>query len=201
LRQAVESNRLPPTMPVFVDSPMAISATEIFERYPENFTDAVGALFCQGKDPFALPGLHFTRDRAESITINDVKGGAVILAGSGMATGGRVVHHLKHNLARPECGVIFVGYAAEGTPARQIIDGARHVSLLGEPIQVRASIHTINGFSAHADQQELLAWRGGIQRIETTFLVHGEEPTMRALAAKMGNNRIEIPALHQSYEI
>jgi metallo-beta-lactamase family protein len=201
LRQGVESDRLPPTMQVFVDSPMAISATEIFERYPESYTDAVGALFRQGKDPFAVPGLHFTRERAESMTINTVKGGAVILAGSGMATGGRIMHHLKHNLARPECGVIFVGYAAEGTPARQIIDGARHVSLLGEVVQVRASIHTINGFSAHADQQELLAWRSGIQGIETTFLVHGEEPTMRALAAKMGNNRIEIPALHQSYDI
>jgi metallo-beta-lactamase family protein len=201
LRQGVESSRLPPTMPVFVDSPMAISATEIFSHYLDACTPALAALFRQGKDPFALPGLHFTRDRAESMAINNVKGGAVILAGSGMATGGRIMHHLKHNLARPECGVIFVGYAAAGTPARQIIDGARHVSLLGEIIQVRASIHTINGFSAHADQRELIAWRGGIQGIETTFLVHGEEPAMRALAAKLGNDRIEIPALHQSYDV
>jgi metallo-beta-lactamase family protein len=201
LRQGIEANRLPPATPVFVDSPMAISATQIFERYPDCYSPAVGALFQQGKDPFALPGLHFTRDRADSIAINQVKGGAIIMAGSGMATGGRVVHHLRHNLARPECGVVFVGYAAPGTLARQIIDGARHVAIAGEQVQVRASIHTVNGFSAHADQSELIAWRQGIQGIETTFLVHGEQATMRALAAKLGNTGIELPALHQSYEL
>jgi metallo-beta-lactamase family protein len=201
LRQGVEANRLPPATPVFVDSPMAISATEIFERYPDCYSPAVDDLFRQGKDPFGLPGLHFTRDRGESIAINQLKGGAIIMAGSGMATGGRVVHHLRHNLARPECGIVFVGYAAAGTLARRIIDGASHVAILGEQVQVRATINTINGFSAHADQGELIAWRQGIQGIETTFLVHGEQATMRALATKLGNARIELPALHQSYEI
>ena len=201
LRQGIEASRLPPAMPVFVDSPMAISATEIFKRYPDCYSPAVAELFRQGKDPFALPALHFTRDRAESVAINEVKGGAIIMAGSGMASGGRVVHHLRHNLARPECGVVFVGYASPGTLARQIIDGAKRVAILGEQIQVRAAIHTINGFSAHADQSELIAWRAGIAGIDTTFLVHGEEPTMRALAAKLGNARVEIPALHQSYEV
>ena len=201
LRQGVETNRLPPTMPVFVDSPMAISATQIFERYPDQLSPAVAELFRQGKDPFALPGLHFTRDRAESVAINQVKGGAIIMAGSGMATGGRVVHHLRHNLARPEAGVIFVGYAAPGTLARRVIDGAKHVTMFGEQVQVRASIHTVNGFSAHADQTELIAWRRRMSGIETTFIVHGEEPIMRKLADKLGPGRIEIPALHQSYEL
>jgi metallo-beta-lactamase family protein len=201
LRQGIETNRLPPAMPVYVDSPMAISATQIFERYPEQFSPAVAALFGQGKDPFALPGLHFTRERADSIAINQVKGGAIIMAGSGMATGGRVVHHLRHNLARPDSGVIFVGYAAPGTLARRIIDGAKHVAIMGEQVQVRASIHTVNGFSAHADQSELIAWRQGIAGLETIFIVHGEEPVMHTLAAKLGPGRIEIPALHQSFEL
>jgi metallo-beta-lactamase family protein len=201
LRQGVEANRLPPATPVYVDSPMAISATEIFKRYPDCYSPAVADLFQQGKDPFALPGLHFTRERADSVAINPIKGGAIIMAGSGMATGGRVVHHLWHNLARPDSGVIFVGYAAPGTVARRIIDGAKHVAIFGEQVQVRASIHTINGFSAHADQTELIAWRQRMTGIESTFIVHGEEPVMHKLAAKLGPGRIEIPALHQSYDL
>jgi len=201
LRQGIEASRLPAAIPVFVDSPMAISATAIFERYPDCYSPAVAELFRSGKDPFGLPALHFTRDRAESVAINQINGGAIIMAGSGMATGGRVVHHLRHNLARPECGVIFVGYAAPGTLARRIIDGAKHVAIFGEQIQVRASIHTINGFSAHADQSELIAWRRRMSGIETTFIVHGEEPVMHKLAAALDQGRIEIPALHQSYEL
>jgi len=201
LRQGIEANRLPAAMPVFVDSPMAISATEIFKRYPDCYSPAIADLFKQGKDPFALPALHFTRDRAESVAINQVKGGAIIMAGSGMATGGRIVHHLRHNLARPESGVIFVGYAAPGTPARRIIDGAKQVTMFGEQVQVRASIHTVNGFSAHADRSELIAWRQRMTGIETIFIVHGEEPVMRKLAAALGPGRIEIPALHQSFEL
>jgi metallo-beta-lactamase family protein len=201
LREGIEASRLPASMPVFVDSPMAISATEIFKRYPDCYSPAVAELFRQGKDPFAVPALHFTRDRAESVAINQVKGGAVIMAGSGMATGGRVVHHLRHNLARPESGVIFVGYAAPGTLARRIIDGAKHVAIFGEQVQVRASICTINGFSAHADQSELIAWRQRMSGIETTFIVHGEEAVMHKLAAALGPGRIEIPALHQSFDL
>ncbi|HXR85747.1 MAG TPA: MBL fold metallo-hydrolase [Stellaceae bacterium] len=201
LRQGIETNRLPAAMPVFVDSPMAISATEIFKRYPDCYSPAIAELFREGKDPFGLPGLHFTRDRAESIAINQVKGGAIIMAGSGMATGGRVVHHLRHNLARPEAGVIFVGYAAPGTLARRIIDGAQHVAIFGEQVQVRATICTVNGFSAHADQSELIAWRQRMTGIDTTFIVHGEEPVMHKLAAALGSGRIEIPALHQSFEL
>jgi metallo-beta-lactamase family protein len=201
LRQGIEASRLPAATPFFVDSPMAISATQIFERYPDCYSPAVAELFRQGKDPFALPALHFTRERAESVAINQVKGGAIIMAGSGMATGGRVVHHLRHNLARPESGVIFVGYAAPGTLARRIIDGAKHVAMFGEQVQVRASIHTVNGFSAHADQSELIAWRKRMTGIETTFIVHGEEPVMHKLAAALGPGRIEIPALHQSFEL
>ena len=198
LRQGVETNRLPASMPVFLDSPMAISATEIFRRHPEACT---ASQLQGGRDPFAVPGLHLTRERAESVAINQTRGGAVIMAGNGMATGGRVLHHLKHNLARPESGVIFVGFAAKGTLARQIIDGARRVQVLGEPIAVRASVCTIGGFSAHADQAELLAWHAAIKGVQTTFLVHGEGDTMKVFAGKLPPGHIEIPALHQQFEL
>jgi metallo-beta-lactamase family protein len=198
LRQGVETSLLPASMQVFLDSPMAISATEIFRRHPEACKPE---LLQSGKDPFAVPGLHMVRETAQSMAINHISGGAVIMAGNGMATGGRVRHHLKHNLWRRESSVVFVGFAAKGTLAREIIDGARQVNLLGEDMSVRAHIHTINGFSAHADQAELLAWRAAIKGTSTTFLVHGEGKTMQAFAQKLPSGRIEIPALHQQFEL
>jgi metallo-beta-lactamase family protein len=200
LSQGVAEGRLAKSMQVYLDSPMAISATEIFRRYPEGFETATAKLFQEGGDPFDLPGLHFTRETAESIAINDVHGGAVIMAGSGMATGGRVRHHLQHNLGREDSSVVFVGYAAVGTLARRIIDGAKQVNILGEDIPVRARIYTINGFSAHADQAELLAWQKQTLA-KRTFLVHGDEDTMRKFAALLVDTRVEIPAPHQVFEL
>lgn len=200
LREAVENGRLSKSMQVFLDSPMAISATEIFSHHPECFDPEAFAKFGHGRDPFMLPGLHFTRETADSMDLNRISGGAVILAGSGMATGGRVRHHLKHNLWRQDSSVIFVGFAAKGTLARQIIDGAKTVHLFGEEIPVRARIHTINGFSAHADRDELLSWhrRVGAAR---TFLVHGEEEVMQKFGALLENTRVEMPTLGQAYEL
>jgi metallo-beta-lactamase family protein len=158
LREGIESGHLQRSVQVFLDSPMAISATEIFERHPECYEPHIAELFREGRDPFQLPGLHFTRETAESIAINRISGGAIIMAGSGMCTGGRVRHHLKQHLWRKDSSIVFVGYAAHGTLARIIIDGAQQVRIFGDEIRVRAHIHTINGFSAHADQAELLAW-------------------------------------------
>ena len=200
LRQGRERNQLPPAMQVFLDSPMAISATEIFERHPEGYGPEVAELFRDGRDPFSLPGLHFARETAESAAINRITGGSVIMAGSGMCTGGRVRHHLRHNLWRPQASVIFVGYAAQGTLARKIIDGAKQVEIFGETIAVRAEVHTINGFSAHADQAELLAWRAETHA-ERTILVHGEADAMRAFADKLGGAKVEIPALGETIEL
>jgi len=184
LRQGVDEGQLPPALNVYLDSPMAISATQIFERHREDFDPEVQKLFDQGKDPFSLPGLHFTRDRSESVAINTVKG-AIIMAGSGMATGGRILHHLLHNLSRKEASIIFVGYAASGTVARRIIDGAKEVRIQGEQVQVHAQILTINGFSAHADQAELLAWQNSIAGKRMVVLVHGELDSMQAFAGKL----------------
>ncbi len=154
-----------------------------------------------GRDPFNLPGLHFTRDTAASIAINHISGGAVIMAGSGMCTGGRIRHHLQNNISREECSILFVGYAATGTLARHVIDGAKEIRIYGEKISVRAKIHTINGFSAHADQAELLAWHKQTGNPERTFLVHGEEQVMRQFAARLTGTEVVMPALNEAFTI
>ena len=157
---------------MFLDSPMAISATAVFRRHPECFGDDFLDTL-RRDDPFGMPRLHYTRSVEESMAINAIEGGAIILAGSGMCTGGRVRHHLRHNLGRARSSVIFVGFAAEGTPAREIIDGRKVIRIGRQDIPVRARIWTINGFSAHADAPELVRWLGDEPR-QRVFLVHGE---------------------------
>lgn len=195
LSVGMEQGRLPRHLTAFLDSPMAISATEIFTRYPEALRDSFNVRL-KTSDPFALPGLRMTRDAAESMAINTIRGGAVIMAGSGMATGGRVRHHLRHNLWNAAASIIFVGYAAQGTLARLIIDGAKHVRLFDEDIQVRAQIHTINGFSAHAGQSELLSWLARCGSPRKVFLVHGDhERGMKAFGQQLQQRRMpwQIP--------
>ncbi|WP_456380967.1 MBL fold metallo-hydrolase RNA specificity domain-containing protein [Thiolapillus sp.] len=201
LREGVENKKLAHFTNVFLDSPMAISATRIFERHPECYDTETLKISTDGSNPFSLPALHFTRETAESMVINQIDSGAVIMAGSGMCTGGRVRHHLKHNLWRKESSVIFVGYAARGTLARRIIDGAEKVRIFGEEIPVRARVYTIGGFSAHADQAGLLSWHQHTGNPKTTFLVHGEEETMRVFASKLDNTRVKMPELHQSFKL
>jgi metallo-beta-lactamase family protein len=200
LREGVENGQLTRSLQVFLDSPMAISATQIFQRHPECYEPETAELFRKGRDPFHLPGLHFVRETAESIALNNVRGGAVIMAGSGMCTGGRVRHHLKHNLWRDESSVIFVGFAAKGTLARRIIDGDKRVTIFGERIPVRARIYTINGFSAHADLNELLAWHKQTHS-DRTFLVHGEADTMRKFASQLTGTDVVMPDIGQIFEL
>ncbi len=201
LRQGVEAGALPAAMQVFLDSPMAISATEIFRRHPDCYEPEIEALFRDGRDPFALPGLHFTRETAASIALNRIAGGAVILAGSGMCTGGRVLHHLKHNLWRRDSSIVFVGFAARGTPARRIIDGAASIRLFREDIPVRAKIHTIGGFSAHADRDELLAWWQAAGVPPRTVLVHGDPAAMQSFAGRLAGTDVCMPALHEVMDL
>jgi metallo-beta-lactamase family protein len=184
LHRGIRNGSIPANISVFLDSPMAISATEIFRRHPECFDEAFREELSQG-DPFTMPNLHFTRDTSESMMINNIDSGAVILAGSGMCTGGRVRHHLKHNLWREKSSIVFVGYAAEGTLSRRIVDGADRVRIFGEEIRVRAQVWTINGFSAHADQTNLVEWLGTSAR-RKVFLVHGEyQSAMRVMAERL----------------
>jgi len=201
LREGVEDGVIPASLNVFLDSPMAISATEIFARHPECFDNETLEVKGDGKDPFGLPGLHFTRETAESIALNQVRGGALIMAGSGMCTGGRIRHHLRQRLGQRKNSVVFVGYAAQGTLARRIIDGAQKVRIFSDEVAVRASVHTIGGFSAHADQAELLAWHRHIEDPATTYLVHGEAKSMQALAGKLANTTIRMPLMGDEFDL
>jgi len=201
LREGVKTKRIQRYTNVFLDSPMAISATQIFERHPECFDAETLKLSDGDGDPFDLPGLHFTRETAESMAINQVQGGAIIMAGSGMCTGGRIRHHLKHNIGNRRNSIVFVGYAAQGTLARRIIDGNKEVRIFGDTLPVNAGIHTIGGFSAHADQAELLSWHQHTGQPKTTFLVHGEGESMQAFGKKLKNTHVVMPALHQQYDL
>ena len=180
---------------------MAIYATEIFRRHPECFDEETLELYQNGSDPFNFPNLHFTRETSQSIALNQIDSGAIIMAGSGMCTGGRVRHHLRQHLSRERSSVVFVGYAATGTLARRIVDGASEVRIFGKDIPVRASIHTINGFSAHADQAQLLAWHAQTGAPDRTFLVHGEGDAMVAFAQQLEGTQVEMPDLHEAFEL
>lgn len=201
LREGMQAKKIRPSLCVFLDSPMAISATKLFERHPEAMKPALTKMLRSGKDPFKLPDLHFVQEASDSMALNRIRSGAVLMAGSGMCTGGRVRHHLRHNLAHSDCSVIFVGYAAEGTLARIIIDGAKSVKLFGDTIPVRARIHTINGFSAHAGRNDLLDWHARTGKPETTFLIHGEEKSRNDFAKALKNTHVETPKMHQSFKL
>ncbi|WP_457621336.1 MBL fold metallo-hydrolase RNA specificity domain-containing protein [Persephonella sp.] len=173
LRMMYDQGKLP-RCKVFLDSPLAISATKIFLQFPEFFNNELKEMIKKGKNPFMFPYVQFTQTVEESKIINSIDNGAIILAGSGMCTGGRIKHHLKHNLWRPESSVIFVGYQAKGTLGRRIIDGAEKVKIYGEEIAVKARVYTINGFSSHADKPVLIEWLKNFKNRKNIFLIHGE---------------------------
>ena len=153
--------------------PLAREATQIYMRHPEYFDDeALQLLKSKSKRGIKL---HFTASVQDSQKINRIRSGAVILAGGGMCEGGRIRHHFKHNLWRPECSIVFVGFQAAGTLGRKLVDGAQSAYLLGEEIAVKAGVHTIGGFSAHGDQAGLLEWLGAFTNHPEVFIVHGEE--------------------------
>jgi metallo-beta-lactamase family protein len=166
-----------------MDSPMAINTTEVFRNHPEMFDEEMLAFLQRGESPFDLPNLKMTRTTGESKAINHIKGTAIIIAGSGMCTGGRIKHHLVHNISRPESTILFVGYQAVGTLGRQIVEGAQEVRILGQMRPVRARIAQISGFSAHADRDELFRWISGIKEPpKHVFVVHGEPDSARSFA-------------------
>ena len=175
-----------PDVPIYLDSPLAIKATEIFRKHKKYYDAEARAIVEKGFDPFDMPNLHFTETTEESIAINRKRGPAIVIAANGMCTAGRIRHHLKHNLWRPGAGIIIVGFQAEGTTGRQIVDGAKHVRLFGEDVAVKARVSTIGGFSAHADQAGLLTWVGNFAgRARRVFVVHGEPASSEALALEI----------------
>ena len=175
LKEMSEKNELPPYTRVYLDSPMAIKATKVYNKYKQLLSNR-----CKNRSsPFEFAHLYFALSQNASKKINAKKSGNIIIAGSGMCNGGRILHHLKHRIWDPKNAVIFVGYQAEGTLGRQIIEGAKFIEIYGEKIIVRAKIYTINGFSAHADKEELLDWASKIKGLKTTFIIHGEKDKQR----------------------
>jgi metallo-beta-lactamase family protein len=178
-----KDGRLPPDMPIYLDSPLAIQATEIFRHHTAYLDEETRQLINKGEDPLYLSQMHFTPTTEESMAINTQSGPAIVISASGMANAGRIKHHLRHNLWREGASIVFVGFQAQGTTGRKIVDGAKKVRLFGEDVAVKAKLFTINGFSAHAGQDQLLEWLSHFQKRDMqVFLVHGEFPAQQVLA-------------------
>jgi metallo-beta-lactamase family protein len=171
-----------PRCRIFLDSPLAVSITKAYERHLKALNPRLLAKLHAGENPFEFAGVEFTVSTEDSKSIQRWPSGSIIIAGSGMANGGRILHHLRHNLWRKDCSVVFVGYQAIGTPGRAIVDGARSIRIFGEEVAVHARIYTINGLSAHADQRGLVDWLRGTGKAAVR-LVHGEQKSLEALAA------------------
>lgn len=190
-------------MPIYFDSPMGVKATRIYEDHLDLCSGEIQEYRHGGKHPFSPDRLKYVSDVEESQAINEVKH-AIILAGSGMCNGGRIVHHLKHGIWNPENHVVFVGYQAAGTLGRRLVDGQKKLRIAGEDVTVRAQLHTINGFSAHADRRDLLAWAENFSESSPTFFVtHGEPKAANALAGALKKNGYQafVPQIDQEFEL
>jgi metallo-beta-lactamase family protein len=182
LNKAMGAGRLSP-LNVYLDSPMAVNITDIFERYANLMDEETERLIRQKKSPFDFPGLHFVSTIDDSRNIEHLAEPAIIIAGSGMCTGGRIKYHLISNITRRESTILFVGYQAVGTLGRLIVDGAKEVRILGENYPVKARVIQMNGFSSHADSVQLLRWLYNLKRAPRhVFVVHGEEQAANHLA-------------------
>ena len=187
LLRDMKERRAIPDLPIFVDSPMARRVTNVFCRHVEDFDEEARAIFRKtGECPILSSNMEFVHTKDESQKINDIRYPAIIVSASGMATGGRVLHHLKYRLPDPRNSIIFVGYQGVGTRGQLLRDGARSIKIHGEDVPVRARIHNIEAFSGHADYEEILRWLGKFRKPpKTTFIVHGEEESSRGLAAEI----------------
>lgn len=195
-----------PDLPIFVDSPMAQRVTDVFCRHIDIFDEEAKAVFKKtGKCPILSPSLQFVHTKEESQKINDMRFPAIIVSASGMATGGRVLHHLKFRLPDPRNTVLFVGYQAIGTRGQLLKDGARQIKIHGEMVPVRAQIRNVEAFSGHADSIEILKWLKTFKtRPKMTFIVHGEEQSSRALADEIHRTlgwKTHIPEYLESYRL
>ncbi|MBN1368421.1 MAG: MBL fold metallo-hydrolase [Dehalococcoidales bacterium] len=204
INQLQMESRIPHLM-VFLDSPMAVSITEIFEKHANLYDREMTELVNNHHSPFRLPNLKLIRTAEESKTINHIKGTAIIIAGSGMCNGGRVKHHLVANISRKRSTILFVGYQAVGTLGRSIVDGAKRVRILGQSYPVKAKIVQMKGFSAHADREHLLEWLTGFKRApRRVFVIHGETEAAQSFAElvreKTGWN-VTVPNFLESFTL
>lgn len=178
--------RLPKDLPIILDSPLAIKSTEIFRKYRYYLDDETQSLLKNGEDPLDLPQLQFSSSTEQSMQINEMKGSAIVISASGMANAGRIRHHLRHNLWRSGASIVFVGFQAQGTPGRKIIEGAKKIRIANEDIAIKAKIWTIGGFSAHAGQSQLLDWLENFPNKKMpVYLIHGEAAAQDILSSLM----------------
>ncbi|MBX3050175.1 MAG: MBL fold metallo-hydrolase [Caldilineaceae bacterium] len=196
-----------PELPVFVDSPLAVNATDVFRMHPESWNQEVQEFLTEGKrrNPFDSSHIEYVRDVRRSKQLNFITDPAIIISASGMVESGRILHHVKNNITHKENTILFVSFQAEHTLGRRILEGADEVKIYGDEYPVRARIECINGYSAHADQGELLEWASHFdkQRLQKTFLVHGEKEAAFTLADKLetqGHRAVEVPRLGQTVE-
>lgn len=205
IKRLIAKNKVPglEKVPVYIDSPLSIEATKIYERCSRGYYDAEAMEFSKGGSPFDFPTLRISRTADESKLINAEKGCNIIISSSGMCDAGRIRHHLKHNLFRADSTILFVGYQAVGTLGRMLLDGKKKVKLFGEEIAVNATIEQIGGFSGHAGRDELIEWMRAVGKPKRIFLVHGEEEALNALAGAVRSlgYDVEIPSLGSVYDL
>ncbi|HRQ41790.1 MAG TPA: MBL fold metallo-hydrolase [Chloroflexota bacterium] len=208
LHQLVESGRIPANLPVFVDSPMAVDATGIYRLHPEAYDEEMTQFLAENghKDPFGFEMMRYTRSTAESKTLNTMTAPAVIISASGMAEAGRILHHLKNNIEDPRNTILIVGWQAPDTLGRRLVERQPRVRIFGEEYELNAQVAKINGFSAHADRDELLEWTGHLRvRPSHTYIVHGEAEASLAFADSLHRQQgfpdVQVPELGQSFII
>jgi metallo-beta-lactamase family protein len=206
LHELMESRQIP-SMPVYVDSPLATNITEIFRQHPECYDEETEQLLRQdwGKDPFGFNMLRYTHSTEESKKLNDLRRPAIIISASGMCEGGRVLHHLRRNIGDPKTTILFVGFQAENTLGRKLLQGDKVARIYGEEFEVRAKIEEIDGYSAHADEGELLDFIAEIpNKPKRVFVVHGEPDAANAMAAglsKLGIENVIVPNRGDRFEV
>jgi len=203
LNELIENKRVP-HLPIFIDSPLAIAATEVYKKYPDYYNKQAMYLMESGDQLFRFPGLTFTKTVDESRGINNIPAPKVIVAGSGMSNGGRIVHHERRYLSDSHSILLIIGYQVAGTLGRRLLDGAAEVKILGEIVPVRAKITAIGGYSAHADQPKLLDWISHIKNIKEVFVVQGEEAAANDLASIIRDQlaiKAHAPVLGESVEL
>ncbi|MFH1024501.1 MAG: MBL fold metallo-hydrolase [Planctomycetota bacterium] len=197
--------KLIPEIPTYVDSPMAVNATEVFRSHPECFDPETYKAMMSGKDPFGMRIIHYVKDSEESKAINDLAGPAIIIASSGMCTSGRILHHLRHNIGNPANTILIVGFQAEGTLGKRLVEKADIVKIFGEEHRRLADVVVMTSLSSHADQEELVRWHRRFQpKPAQTFLVHGNEDACLALQAKLveaKRGNIVVPREGEKYAI
>ena len=201
LHELMNARRIP-SVPIFVDSPLAVNVTRVFHAHPECFDDEVRGYLSNGLNPFGFARLQYIRDAADSKKLNDLDGPFVVISPSGMLEAGRVLHHLRNNIGDSRNAVLITGYQAENTLGRKLLEGRKEVKIFGDPLTVRAEIDVINALSGHADRGELLAWMEPMAAsLKKVFLVHGEPKQSAALAAAIRDRyKVEaIPAIRGAH--